>query len=118
MKRINEIIDFCDSSLSCIGGLIETNTQTNKADIMSILTDLYIGAKNAKAWFEKNDVSQNNWEDYSSYLDLCWWNIKLINTGDTDILVLICKIILINFEIATKYDRSDLYGEFDSLIII
>lgn len=53
MKRINEIIDFCDSSLSCIGGLIETNTPTNKADIMSILTDLYIGAKNAKAWFEK-----------------------------------------------------------------
>lgn len=53
MKRINEIIDFCDSSLSYIDGLIETNTPTNKSDIMSILTDLYIGSKNAKAWFEK-----------------------------------------------------------------
>lgn len=36
---------------------------------------------------------------------------------DTDILVLICKIILINYEIAMKYDCSDCYGDFDTLII-
>ena len=117
MKRINEIIDFCDSSLSYIDGLIETNTPTNKSDIMSILTDLYIGSKNATAWFEKNDVLQNDWEDHSRYLDLAWYNIKCIKTGDTDILVLICKIILINYEIAMKYDCSDCYGDFDTLII-